>query len=113
RVVVEPYEPVMVTKWRIDPNDPGVSLAEVAFHPRPGERTVSVSLDDEAGWPVRGSIEQEGNYVGPFCGETEKPMPIEPGKDVWVVVYSGVCDGSATVATSGTIEVTFFRGSRR
>lgn len=115
RTVVESYSPAKFSPLRINVLGPWVSLSEVSLYAREGETSITVELDDESGTRVRGSIQQAGMPARDFCGATPKPFEIVPAKELYLIVYSGPCDGSVAIATAGTATVTFHRtrgGSR-
>ena len=87
--------------------------------PAPKEKFFSVVVEDDLGTDVYGSVIQDTNEDGNFlviddltvgfCGATEEPIEIEPGKAVSVWVWQGPgidppCPGGAS---SGTATVTF------
>ncbi len=115
RTVVETYTPARIGTWRINYAGPWFSIAEIPLRSREGEASVSIRLEDEAGTPVRGSIQQDGMPERYFCGATEEPLEIVPVREFRVIAASGTCDGSPTLATVGTATITFHRsrgGSR-
>jgi hypothetical protein len=112
RVVTESYAPNPYHKISIDYGDPGVSIASVELAARPRERSVSVTLVDDSGFPVRGGIMQgvpgSTTRLASFCGETAAPVGIDPSMPVIIDVFSGHCSGKVAAATEGTATVTFF-----
>jgi hypothetical protein len=88
----------------------------VKFKVRPGERFVSVVLDDDAGMPVRATIGQDHDGDGvtehehEICGATTAPIKLTPGAPVIVWAQEGPCeDGTNAVATYGKVTATFTR----
>ena len=77
--------------------------------PMPGERTVSVVLQDESGRPVAAALHQGDHDLGVFCGETGKPVRLVNRKPVHVHVYNGPGCSDVSVATQGTATFTFFK----
>jgi hypothetical protein len=85
------------------------------FIPRPGERTVSLSIDDAAEGPVVGRVffwnTQRQNWAArdaKFCSATGRPLRVRPHEHVYVGAYIGQCDsGEISVVTTGTITATF------
>ncbi|MBA2725950.1 MAG: hypothetical protein H0U53_08175 [Actinobacteria bacterium] len=87
--------------------------------PAAKERSFSVEIEDELGREVYASVIQDTNGDGSylrnddltvdFCGKTEKPVEIEPNKDVsvWVWQGPGVTSPCAGTASSGTVTGTF------
>lgn len=115
RTVVESYTPTRLSTWRVHYAAGWFSVAEIPLRSRDGETSVTIRLEDEAGMPVHGSIEQDGMPYRYFCGTTTEPLEIVPLKEFYVIASSGTCDGSPSVATAGTATITFHRargGSR-
>lgn len=106
RVEVEVYEATALGILYVDPTAAAFAPDEVSFFPEPGERQVSVVLEDETGLPVRGIVVQ-GEAYERFCGETKEPFAITPDEAVQVRVYTGPCDGGVGVTTTGTVRATF------
>ena len=86
----------------------------VPFATSPKERFVSVKIDDSSGTASYGRVTQDLDGDGqadeatPFCGKTEKPVPIQPGIEVNVFIYSlGANPPCAGVGTSGSVTATF------
>ena len=87
--------------------------------PAAGEKFVSVSVEDDLGTDVYGSVIQDtngdGNFLATddltvhFCGATTEAIPIEPGKavSVWVWQGPGANPPCAGGASSGTVTGTF------
>jgi hypothetical protein len=81
------------------------------------ERFVSVTVTDSSGRPVVAEVAQltNGNQTqilsSMLCGETDRPVKVNPGMHVYVYVYYGQgCGGEAVSApTSGTITAVFTR----
>lgn len=82
----------------------------------PKERFVSATVNDDTGQAVPVSVKADldgdnrtETLYGVFCGETEKPIKIDPG--VEVTFWVGITSDNATLAcpppTSGSIDVTF------
>ncbi|MGH2757029.1 MAG: hypothetical protein ACRDI3_04505 [Actinomycetota bacterium] len=70
---------------------------------------VSVEIHDGAGQPVWARVYQDYDKAVYFCGSTDKPLPIKPGKDVWVDLFQGPCLDplGPALATTGVIQATF------
>ncbi len=113
RVVSERYTLNPYNQITINYGEPGVSAATVEFFPYKGEGAVAIVLVDDAGFPVRGEIYQDGDTVASFCGETPAPVRITQNESIVVAVFSGTCGSSVTPATRGTITATFLRGASR
>ena len=86
----------------------------VPFPAGPGEKFVSVTVEDASGTPSYGRVTQDLDGDGqadeatPFCGKTEQPVAIQPGVEINVFVYAvGAQPPCAGVGTSGTIKATF------
>lgn len=86
--------------------------------PAAGEKLFSVVVEDDLGQPVPGSVIQDTNGDGSFlvtddltvgfCGATDEPVEIEPGKAVSVWVWrAGASPPCPGTATSGTATATF------
>jgi hypothetical protein len=80
------------------------------------ERYIKVEIDDATGMSVAGYISQGdtdgdgiGDLYGDFCGAHEEPIALQAvGAPVRISFYNGTCaDGTPSVATTGTITVTF------
>ncbi len=89
-------------------NDTGywVGTQREFFRAERRERSVSVSLQDDSGRPVRGRLEV-GSDVIEFCSETSKPVQIRPGQYLAVNAIFGTCGAGPSVVTEGTIRVAF------
>ncbi len=85
------------------------------FKVRPGEKAVSLSVDDLGGQPVRVHVYLDANGDGQretiaFCSQTSEPLPVRFGRSFDVRVLAGVCqNGRPSLVTSGTITATFHR----
>jgi hypothetical protein len=89
---------------------PGVSITSVEVYPKAGERWVSVTATDDSGLPVRVEVAQGGDRViGRFCGGPHDPVRVKPLYMVELIMFSGTCQSGPSVATTGTLEVTFLR----
>lgn len=81
---------------------PGVSL-------RPGDRRVTVDIEDDNAAAVAGFVYQYNGTTGYggewFCGRTLRPVRIKPGADLVAVSIKAVatCNGTPSYATSGTV----------
>lgn len=80
------------------------------------ERYVRVKVHDASGLRTVGEVAQNLDVdVSPevshtFCGNTPRPVPIKPGVDVVVYLYSGTCNSTEpAVATTGSVRATFSR----
>ena len=80
-----------------------------------GEKYIKIEMTDASGQAVAGFISQGdtdgdgvGNLYGDFCGAHTEPVALESESvPVGISFYSGVCgDGTPSVATTGTIQVT-------
>ncbi len=104
---------------RVDPDPPaarGRFTNGVEFKVRPGERTVSFTIQDDAGLPVRAVAAQDldrdrrNDVEHEFCGAIKKPIRVDPRAPVVVWVQEGPCaDGRGAVSTFGTVTATFRR----
>ena len=84
------------------------------FQTQRGERHVTLAIADASGAPVRGHVHIDQNADGElddqvdFCGETAKPIALEPRAVVEVGVIMGMCDeATPSFVTEGTITATF------
>lgn len=79
----------------------------------------TAKVEDVHGLPVFVQVVANGRNIGTFCGETTRPMSIEPGANLafrieplpyfwsnWGVDWVGPLDCPYRVSTSGTISVT-------
>lgn len=93
--------------------DSTLRIGCAVFETRPQEDLIEVTVDDAAGGPVAGVVWQAGpsgyEVIGEFCSATDVPIPSRySGEPISVNVYAGAClDGTPSVATRGTMEVTF------
>lgn len=93
--------------------DSTLRIGCAVFEILPHEDLIRVAVHDAAGGPVAGVVWQAGpsgyEIIGEFCSVTEVPIRSRyEGEPVSVNVYPGTClDGSPSVVTQGTIEVTF------
>ena len=80
------------------------------------DKFLSVEVADQSGQPVYVQFAQDADGdslsetdVGEVCGKTEEPMEVpEPGLEVSAFVHVGTCpDGTPSIATSGTVKLTF------
>lgn len=113
RTVVEPYAPNPLRLITVHTLAGAVSVTSIELDAAPGELAVEITLEDDSGMPVRGSVGQARATLAEFCGETTAPVRIDSSLPVEVQVFSGNCDGEVTVATEGTVEARFLRGPRR
>jgi hypothetical protein len=82
------------------------------FAIRRGDRSVSLAIEDTTGLPVLGMIVSEaGEVAGFFCGSTEDPVALPPGRHMWVWVVQGTCPGTyqPSIPTAGTVVAEFHR----
>jgi hypothetical protein len=89
----------------------------VAFKTKPGERFVSIVIEDEAGMPVRAIVGQDldgdesADIEEEICSATTAPIKLRKGALVIVSTQEGACaDGTNAAATFGTVTATFTRG---
>lgn len=80
----------------------------VSFRARSGERSITVTLKDDTGNPVRGRVEI-GSSAVQFCSETAKPIKVTPGQKIKIHAVFGQCGNGVSFATEGKIRVTFSR----
>lgn len=113
RVVRETYAPNPYETIVVDYADPGLSVTTVDFTPRSGEDRVMVTLSDDSGDPVRGTVYQRGVTNERFCGQTDEPVAVSPSAELTIEVFAGPCGGSTSVPTEGTVEVKFLRSGAR
>lgn len=82
------------------------------FYPTRSERRLTIEVHDATGLDVPAFLDMGGEVEDwiPFCGSIEKPRPVAGEFRVLVYAYRSPnlppCPGSAT---TGTVEVTFFR----
>lgn len=79
-----------------------------SFRARPGEESLTITLTDDTGRPVRGRV-QIGGEVFEFCAETSEPIAVTAGQKISVHAIFGQCDTGFSIATEGTITATFSR----
>ena len=90
----------------------------VFVEPGPGEKYVSIEIEDDLGLPVSASVIQDtsgdGNYLAVddetthICGATEEPLKIEPGTvTVWVWRTPGQAQPCPGIASAGVVKTTF------
>ena len=89
----------------------------VSFPTEPGERSVTISIEDTSGGVVFGwvQIDRDGNGTvdgewTPVCGESSKPIPIPTSGEaiVKVEINGGACpDGRDSNPTSGEVTAVF------
>lgn len=83
----------------------------VRFETRATERFVSLEIVDESGQAVKGHVEQKTKHgarlLGHFCGSTDEPFRIKPGKTLMVYPGSAPCGGNPTGATQGEVIARF------
>ena len=79
-----------------------------------GERSVTLEITDESGFPASGHVHIDLDGDGKldrqvdFCGKTSKPIAVRGGSVVEVGTIFGTCeDGSPSIVTEGTITATF------
>lgn len=83
------------------------------------ERFVHAKVQDASGRPIAAEVVQLGDPNSPpivaraFCGKTDRPIKVWPGRPVHVYVYYGQgCGGEVlSVPTRGTITAVFTTGS--
>ena len=95
-------------------NPPRIGCAPL--EPHGAERFISVDVDESSGIDVAIEVRQFSETTGMqrrerFCTTTEQPVKIMPKLTYGLVsVLNGPCpDGSAGLATSGTINITYSR----
>lgn len=79
------------------------------------ENFVKVEVTDQSGQTVYVGLGQDtdgdgfSDGFGDVCGSTEEPLAVPaPGSEVSAFVYVGTCpDGTPSIATSGTVKLTF------
>ncbi len=79
---------------------------------KPKDRYVELEIGDAAGGPVYGAIYAMpgGDFIGDFCGATERPLYVQGVKELLVHVISGTCPNeSISIATTGVVRATFTR----
>jgi hypothetical protein len=77
------------------------------FTPRPDERHVRITVEDETGLDVAALLVRKGMRDVAFCGSTDGPVRIPARKEFAVAVSSGGCGGGPGAPTKGVITVTF------
>lgn len=88
---------------------------DVRFQARPGERRVTLSIEDQSGLPAFGAVRiyDRGGELATtldFCGAMAEPVSIPASATVGVRLMGGVCDdGTPVVATTGVVVATFGR----
>ncbi|MDQ3962457.1 MAG: hypothetical protein M3277_00840 [Actinomycetota bacterium] len=104
RVVTTAY-----TGWMLfEEADGSVSGGASRTQALASERFVRATVSEETGLPVHFWVRADDELGQEFCGETEKPVSIPKGAEVFVWLDPAPCpDGSPSVATRGTIELTF------
>lgn len=108
RTVTRPYT---ITRGHIQFSSHGVAWMGTQaefFRARPGEQSVTISLTDNTGTPVRGRVDLGADVVE-FCSETPEPIAVAPRQKFGVHAIFGLCDAGVSIATEGTITVTFSR----
>ena len=110
------YNTIMITPPDGSPSAEGHYSNGVRFKLRPGERFVSLSIQDEAGMPVRATVGQDYDGDGKteaeheFCGATTQPIKLKGAAPVIVWAQEGPCaDGTNAMATFGEVTATFTR----
>lgn len=74
----------------------------------PGDRRVTISLEDQSGQPVAGRVEVGATTVE-FCSQTDKPLRVHRGDQILVSAVFGPCGGGVSAVTEGTIAASFTR----
>lgn len=89
----------------------GVAVTSVEIYPKAGERWIWVTAADDSGLPVSVAVAQGGNTViGWFCGTADdEPVRVTPLYRVELIMFNGACRTRPSVATTGTLEVTYLR----
>ena len=98
-------------------SDPGGSLACFVVRVRSAEAFFTAKVTDAHGQPV--FVQVNGGYRGTFCGETARPISVEPGSILefriepmtyfwsnWGTGWVGPLDCPYRIKTTGTISVT-------
>jgi hypothetical protein len=93
----------------------------VTFETQPGERFVSVTIEDKSGLPARAVVGQDLDGDGledvseEICGSTAAPIKLQKGVvAVMVWTQEGACaDGTNAFATFGTVTATFTRAAAK
>jgi hypothetical protein len=78
------------------------------FIPKAGERSVRVTVEDDAGVDVAAVLVRRGMRDVEFCGSTNGAVRIPEGKQFDVVLQYAECGGATP--TLGVITVDFHRG---
>ena len=86
------------------------------FEAKPGERELSLEIEDASGSPVRGHVHvyygagEKIDKTLDFCGATPEPIALQPDTRIEVGTIMGLCDASTpSIVTEGTITATFHR----
>lgn len=108
RVFRESYAPNPYNGITVATLDGAVSVTSVDVPLYTGETRVSVKLTDDSGDAVRGTVYQRDGVAADFCGETDAPVAVDPGRELTIEIFVGPCDGELTVPTEGTAEVKIF-----
>jgi hypothetical protein len=82
-------------------------IGGACFAPKTGERSVRVTVEDEAGVDVAAVLVRRGMRDVEFCGSTNGRVRIPEGKQFDVVLRYAECGGA--MPTLGVIAVKFFR----
>lgn len=78
------------------------------FKVRPGEKRLSISIEDDSGLPSAAQLYLPNQSSGmTVCGQTSKPLRVRPGDEISVGPSSAICEGSPSAAVAGTITLTF------
>ncbi len=111
RVQTQSYETTYGARTYHDP-DPYLGLAPepepMVFHPRPGDRSVRLDIDDASGRNVI-AFASQGDVEEDMC-TVSGSLPVTGREPLLVRVYSGACANHNWGFTStGTITATFSR----
>lgn len=92
----------------------GNNVGCVEFIALPGERFVSISLDDSSGQTVRAWLKRDfdadgvidGDWVE-VCGRTSMPVRVSPGTVVKIQLQRGECGSVESTPTTGIVTAVF------
>lgn len=112
RTVSNRYDAAAVDGYGGECVSDGVGCVE--FASEPGERFVSISIQDSFGQPVRAwvmqDVDRDGSPDGEWvqlCASTRQPFAITPGALVRVLLQAGDCAGRQSAPTRGAVTAVF------